>query len=442
VINFPDNPTVGQAFSSGGTNYTCISTAPIVWNASPAAAPVPDAPVDGLTYGRKDAAWKALTKVDVGLTNVDNTSDMNKPVSTAQAAAIATKEPVIVIGTAAQYYRGDKTWQALNKAAVGLPLVDNTADASKTVQSALYVRSGANAAGALIPFSWVDDSTAPTYIWGGTNTNGQVYYKENVQIGRATTAGNADNANAVNGISGWNYSNRAKNPVYMWVTDGGSNDQYLTQPGNISVAYAGTAGYCSGTSEYANRAGVTNSIEGSSGGTLQSDTAVNGNLWSNNGFVRSFTGFKCRGGNGGGEGGNVFNFYWDGGAGNINVYIDYSFMGAMGFKASDERIKQRIMPLEQDREAYLMIKPIRFGYRNISLWEDNGSEHWGWSAQNLATCVPKAVLGGFDQVTRNGEIQPASIDDGPIMYLTVLEVQALIAEVADLKTRITALEAK
>lgn len=59
-----------------------------------------------------------LTKASVGLGNVDNTSDANKPVSTLQAAAIALKEPVIAAGTSAQYWRGDKTWQTLG--ALGL----------------------------------------------------------------------------------------------------------------------------------------------------------------------------------------------------------------------------------------------------------------------------------------------------------------------------------
>lgn len=80
-----------------------------------------------------------LTKTDVGLGNVDNTSDANKPVSTAQAAAIALKadsssvtaalalkadttaltaglalkEPVITAGTTSQFWRGDKTWQTI-----------------------------------------------------------------------------------------------------------------------------------------------------------------------------------------------------------------------------------------------------------------------------------------------------------------------------------------
>ncbi len=69
----------------------------------------------------------------IGLGAVDNTSDMDKPVSTAQQAALDLKQNVIPTGTTSQYYRGDKTWQALNKAAVGLSNVDNVSDANKPV---------------------------------------------------------------------------------------------------------------------------------------------------------------------------------------------------------------------------------------------------------------------------------------------------------------------
>jgi len=249
MINFPDNPTVGQAFTNAGTIYTCMQVAPIVWNASPAAAGIPDAPVTGLLYGRRDAAWESIDKADIGLGNVDNTSDAAKPISTATATALAGKEPTIAAGTAAQYWRGTKTWATLDKAAVGLGSVDNTPDTVKTVQSALYVRHGASAAGNLMPFSWSDDGTQPTHLWGGTSFNGMVYDRNRVKVGAAALA---DNSNAVSGISGWNYSNRAKNPTYMWCTDGSAGDQYLTQPGNLSVNYAGTSGYCNGTAENAN----------------------------------------------------------------------------------------------------------------------------------------------------------------------------------------------
>ena len=53
----------------------------------------------------------ALEKADVGLANVDDTADADKPVSTAQANALAGKEASITAGTPSQFWRGDKTWQ-------------------------------------------------------------------------------------------------------------------------------------------------------------------------------------------------------------------------------------------------------------------------------------------------------------------------------------------
>ena len=59
-----------------------------------------------------------LVKGDVGLGSVDNTSDASKPVSTATPTALDAKEPSVTAGTTSQYYRGDKTFQALNQDAV------------------------------------------------------------------------------------------------------------------------------------------------------------------------------------------------------------------------------------------------------------------------------------------------------------------------------------
>jgi len=77
-----------------------------------------------------------LTKSDVGLGNVDNTSDLNKPISTATQTALNAKENTITAGTTAQYFRGDKTFQTLDKASVGLANVDNTSDANKPISTA------------------------------------------------------------------------------------------------------------------------------------------------------------------------------------------------------------------------------------------------------------------------------------------------------------------
>jgi hypothetical protein len=129
-----------------------------------------------------------LVKGDVGLGNVDNTADADKPVSTATQtalnakqdtlvsgtniktvnsnsllgsgnieisssvawggitgtlstqtdlqSALDAKEPTISAGTTGQYYRGDKSFQTLDKTAVGLGNVDNTSDANKPISTA------------------------------------------------------------------------------------------------------------------------------------------------------------------------------------------------------------------------------------------------------------------------------------------------------------------
>lgn len=159
--------------------------------------------VAGLTGPIASSALKTalvLTKTDVGLSNVDNTSDINKPISTAVQTALNTKastsvvttttsglmsatdktklngistgatanatdsalrdrsthtgtqsistianlqntldvkEPILNSGTTIQYYRGDKSWQTLDKTAVGLPNVDNTSDINKPISTAV-----------------------------------------------------------------------------------------------------------------------------------------------------------------------------------------------------------------------------------------------------------------------------------------------------------------
>jgi hypothetical protein len=72
-----------------------------------------------------------VTKAQVGLGNVDNTSDVNKPVSTAQATAIA----VVQSDIDAHEARTDNP-HSTTKAQVGLGNVDNTSDANKPVSTA------------------------------------------------------------------------------------------------------------------------------------------------------------------------------------------------------------------------------------------------------------------------------------------------------------------
>lgn len=102
----------------------------------------------------------AELKQNLGIDKVNNTADKDKPVSTATqtalnkkantdeinltvtelsqsiSLALSGKEPSLNQGTDQEYYRGDKTWQILNKNAVGLDQVDNTADIDKPISTA------------------------------------------------------------------------------------------------------------------------------------------------------------------------------------------------------------------------------------------------------------------------------------------------------------------
>lgn len=70
------------------------------------------------------------------------------------------KENLIPAGTISQYYRGDKTFQTLDKTAVGLANVDNTSDANKPVSTATQTALNAKA-----------DLNAPVFVGSPTITS-------------------------------------------------------------------------------------------------------------------------------------------------------------------------------------------------------------------------------------------------------------------------------
>lgn len=110
-------------------------------------------------YLRGDKTWATLDKTAVGLSDVDNTSDADKPLSIAAISALAGKEPVIAAGTVSDYLRGDKTWGVLDKAAVGLANVDNTSDANKPISTAQQAALNLKAPLASPSFTGIADFT-------------------------------------------------------------------------------------------------------------------------------------------------------------------------------------------------------------------------------------------------------------------------------------------
>lgn len=87
-------------------------------------------------------------------TRIEVAAEFN-PIIGDLAAQIYAKEDAITGGTSAQYWRGDKTFQTLNKAAVGLGNVDNTSDLNKPISTAAAaaLANKADLVGGLVPVS-------------------------------------------------------------------------------------------------------------------------------------------------------------------------------------------------------------------------------------------------------------------------------------------------
>ena len=82
-------------------------------------------------------------------------------------AELDTKEATIVAATASDYYRGDKTFQPLNKAAVGLSSVDNTSDLAKPLSTSAITALAGKLSEVVTPS--VAAGEALTMVKSGTN---------------------------------------------------------------------------------------------------------------------------------------------------------------------------------------------------------------------------------------------------------------------------------
>lgn len=134
-----------------------------------------------------------VTKEQVGLGNVDNTSDAAKPVSTAQATAIADAKKA---GTDAQsnltaHANNKSNPHGVTKAQVGLGNVDNTSDAAKPVstaqKAALDLKADKTQLANYLPLS------------GGTLT-GDLTVKQSLEV----VYGSGDNENIIIDLDGLN----------------------------------------------------------------------------------------------------------------------------------------------------------------------------------------------------------------------------------------------
>jgi citrate lyase gamma subunit len=136
-----------------------------------------DSTVATKTYadGAVSSAVTALTKSSVGLANVDNTSDANKPVSTATQTALDLKAPL-----ADPTFTG--TVSGVTKTHVGLGNVDNTSDANKPVSTATQTALDLKANLANPTFTGTVTSTNNLVVDGNLTVNGTTFNASSTSI--------------------------------------------------------------------------------------------------------------------------------------------------------------------------------------------------------------------------------------------------------------------
>lgn len=104
---------------------------------------------------------------------------------TSDIPSLSGYEPAITAGTINDYWRGDKSWQTLNKSAVGLSNVDNTSDATKNSATATLTNK---------------TLTSPL-INVGSDSTGDIYYRNGSGVFTRLPIGSASNVLIVSGAS-------------------------------------------------------------------------------------------------------------------------------------------------------------------------------------------------------------------------------------------------
>jgi hypothetical protein len=117
-----------------------------------------------------------ITKSDVGLSNVDNTSDVNKPVSTATQTALNLKANI-----SSPTFTG--TVSGIDKTMVGLGNVDNTSDATKNSATATLTNKTITGASIQSPIrlDLKKDTKSNLTTYALTATDGQMVFATDTQ---------------------------------------------------------------------------------------------------------------------------------------------------------------------------------------------------------------------------------------------------------------------
>jgi hypothetical protein len=338
-------------------------------------------------YWRGDKSWVALDKTAVGLANVDNTSDASKPVSTAQAAADALK-----VAKAGDTMSGALTITA-------------TTSSISPVTGALTVAGGVGVAGALrvgasgvfsdggIVFSSNLVSSSVNIVMGPTGVGGIILRPNGV--GDAT----AQIVHSVGSGCQFNATTPSTSPTTGAITVSGG----VGVSGRLSVGtrlvVSNDVIVSSGTAD-----GLATYAPGAGGGICQMSLTAEPPLW-----LRRRT-----------NDGQVVMFYRDTTAvGSINV----TTTSTAYVTSSDGRLKEDLLPID---DSGAMIDAIE---THAFRWKSTGERAYGVIAQDAAKVLPQACH-------HDPRSDQWGTDYSKFVPILLAELKAVRARLAELEARL------
>ena len=232
-----------------------------------------------------DSQVTAITVSDATTTTkgkIKLTGDLGGTADAPTVPGLTNKENTISAGTIAQYFRGDKSWQPLNKTTVGLANVDNTSDSSKPIsiatQSALNFKedsankstsTGLGSSDVLYPTQNAVKSYVDSQIIAVTVSDATITTKGKIQLAGDLAGTNSSATNPIISNAAITTLKIADNAVtntkigeIISVNKGGSGTNMSTTSGYLKQATTGSNFTTTSSIPVADVAGAVQSVNG------------------------------------------------------------------------------------------------------------------------------------------------------------------------------------
>ena len=133
---------------------------------------------------------------------------------------------------------------------------------------------------------------------------------------------------------------------------------------------------------------------------------------------------------------NTYPLYFSNSNGNAIGSVYQNTTGVAFNTTSDYRLKENVTEISDGFIRIEYLKPSKFNFIN------DASTVEGFIAHEVAEVVPGAVTGEKDAVDENGKIIPQQLDNSKLVPLLTAALKEAVAEIKDLKNRVSELERK